>query len=262
MSRMVAGGAGTAPLPVNDPTLPNMRIRHSLAALGLACMAPAAAAAQTTDDALARPIRAHVGVNGYYAQPVGDFADRIDQGWGGELNGTWLVGEAGVFGLRFDGGAMAYGRQRTRECLTTSCLVEVDITTSNNLAYVAVGPQLMAPAGPIRPYVAGQVGWTFLWTDSRVEGSNNQNEPFASTRNFSDNTFSYGGTGGLLIPLVQNARNPVSIDLGVRYLRNGNVEYLRKGDIIINPGGPPTFNVQRSRADLLTYHVGVSVAVR
>lgn len=240
-----------------------MQIRQALAILGLACAAPAAAAAQRADPAaLARPIRAHVGANAYYAQPVGDFADRIKQGWGGELNGTWLIGEAGVVGLRFDGGAMAYGRQRTRECLTSSCLVEVDITTSNNLAYAAVGPQLMVPVGPIRPYVAGQVGWTFLWTDSRIEGSNNQNEPFASTRNFSDNTFSYGGVGGVLVPLVQNARNPVALDLGVRYLRNGSVEYLRKGDIIINPGTQPTFNVQRSRADLLTYHIGISVGIR
>lgn len=240
-----------------------MQIRRFIVAIGLACMTPAVAAAQGTDDAaLTRPIRAHVGVNGYYARPVGDFADRIDQGWGGDLHGTWLLGETGIFGLRFDGGAMAYGRQRTRECLTTSCLVQVDITTSNNLAYAAVGPQLMAPAGPIRPYAAVQLGWTFLWTDSRVEGSNNQNEPFASTRNFSDNTFSYGGIGGVLIPIAQNTRNPVSIDLGVRYLRNGSVEYLRKGDIIINPGNPPSFNIQRSRADLLTYHVGVSVAIR
>lgn len=239
-----------------------MRINPLAAALGLLCMAPAAAAAQTADAALTRPVRAQVGANVYYAQPVGDFADRIKQGWGGDLNGTLLIGQAGIFGLRFDAGAMAYGRQRTRECLTLSCLVEVDITTSNNLAYAAVGPQLMVPAGPIRPYAAGQVGFTFLWTESKVEGSNNQNEPFASTRNFSDNTFSYGGVGGFLIPLAQHVRNPVSIDLGVRYLRNGRVEYLRKGDIIINPGTTPTFNVQRSRADLVTYHVGVSVGIR
>ena len=54
----------------------------------------------------------------------------------------------------------------------------------------------------------------------------------------------------------------MSLDLGVRYLRNGSVEYLREGDIIINPGNYPTYNVQRSRADLLTYHIGVTVGIR
>ncbi len=40
------------------------------------------------------------------------------------------------------------------------------------------------------------------------------------------------------------------------------MHYLRKGDIIDNPSGLPTFNLQRSRADLLTYFVGISVALR
>ena len=239
-----------------------MRYRSSLAALGLVAATSVAAQAPRAGDPLSRPVHALTGLNGYYAKPVGDFADRINQGWGADAHGTLLLGDVGVFGLRVDAGVMGYGRKRTRECLTTSCLVQVDITTSNNLAYAAVGPELVVPSGPIRPYVAGQVGWTWLWTQSSVEGSNNQDDPFASSTNFSDNTFSYGGVGGVLIPIAQNTRTPVSLDLGVRYLRNGSVEYLRQGDIIINPGNYPTYNVQRSRADLITYHVGVTVGIR
>ncbi len=244
------------------PFKPSMSIRKLFAALALASMAPALAAAQATDPTLMRPVRGQLGGSVYYAQPVGDFADRIKQGWGGEFSGTLLIGDAGFFGLRFDAGGMAYGRRRTHDCLTPSCLVQVDIITSNNLAYGAAGPQLMVPVGPIRPYIAGQVGWTFLWTDSRAEGSHNSNQPFASTRNFSDNTFSYGAVGGVLIPFNPNAQNPVSLDLGVRYQRNGSVEYLRKGDIVVNVGGPPIFNIQRSRADLVTYRLGISVGIR
>ncbi len=239
-----------------------MAIPKLFTAFAFAFLAPSLASAQVADPAFMRPVRGQVGGSGYYAQPVGDFADRIKQGWGGEFSGTLLIGDAGYFGLRFDAGGMAYGRMKTRDCLTPSCLVQADIMTSNNLAYGAVGPQLMVPVGLIRPYVAAQVGWTFLWTDSRVEGSDNTNQPFASTRNFSDNTFSYGGVGGVLIPFNPKDRNPISLDLGVRYLRNGNVEYLRKGDIVINAGRPPHFNIQRSRADLVTYRVGISVGVR
>ena len=241
-----------------------MRHASLLAAAALLSAAPAAARAQAADDALLRPIRAQVGGNLYYAQPVGDFADRIDQGFGGALHGTLLLGQSGIFGLRFDAGYMMYGNETIRECLTASCLVQVDVSTSNNLAFVGVGPQLQVPSGPIRPYVNGQVGWTFLWTESSVEGSDNDDDEFASTRNFSDNTFSYGGSAGVLIPVSQNSRNPISIDLGARYLRNGNVEYLREGDIVLNPtpGQPPTYNIQRSRADLVTYFVGITVGLR
>ena len=236
-------------------------LRAALALALVAAVAPVAGA-QTDDDELARPIRSQVGGQLMYAQPIGEFAEKINQGWGGALHGALLLGESGAFGLRFDAGFIGYGRERTRECLTTSCLIEVDIHTSNNLAYVGVGPQLQVPSGPIRPYVAGQVGWTFLWTQSEVEGSDSDNRPFASTRNFSDNTFSYGGIAGLLIPISQNVRAPIALDLGARYLRNGRVEYLREGDIIINPGSQPTFDIQRSRADLVTYFVGITVGVR
>ncbi len=240
-----------------------MRKTILAARLGLAAAAPAAGAqAGGEADELSRPIRSQVGGHLYYARPVGDFAECIDQGWGGALHGALLIGESGAVGLRFDAGFMSYGRETTRECLTTSCLVLADITTSNNLAFVGVGPVLQVPSGPFRPYVVGQAGWTFLWTESQIEGSHNDNEPFASTRNYSDNTFSYGGTAGILIPISTRARTPVALDLGARYLRNGSVEYLREGDIVINPGFPPTFDVQSSRADLVTYFVGISVGVR
>jgi len=240
-------------------------IRHIAALVGISILGAttsSAVHAQAAERTLMRPTRALVGINGFYATPIGDFSERVNHGWGGTIHGTWLLHDSGVIGLRMDAGTMIYGRQRTRECLTMSCLVEADITTSNNLAFVGVGPELVVPAGPIRPYAAGQVGWTFLWTQSEVEGSDNDNRPFASSRNFSDNTFSYGGVGGVLIPFNRGGGNPVSLDLGVRYLRNGRVEYLRKGDIIINPGNPPTFNVQRSRADMVAYHIGITVGVR
>lgn len=239
-----------------------MTTRTSALLLALLLAAPAVGAQEAEiEDPLARPVRAQVGGSLYYARPLGDFADRIEQGWGGNLHGTLLLGEPGAIGLRFDAGFMGYGRERYRDCLTSTCLVEADITVSNNLAWIGVGPQLQVPVGPLRPYVAGQVGWTWLWTDSEIEGTNNDNQPFASSTNFSDNVFSYGGTAGVLIPVSQGA-NPIAIDLGARWLRNGEVEYLREGDIVINPGNRPTLLVQRSRADLVLYYVGVTVGVR
>ncbi|HEU4630409.1 MAG TPA: hypothetical protein VFS08_11735 [Gemmatimonadaceae bacterium] len=233
------------------------------AAMLLASAAPLHAQERDDTMVLQRPIRGWVGGNLYYARPVGDFANFIDHGWGGDLHGTLLVDQAGVFGLRFDASFMNYGRERVNDvcALPTVCRVLVDVVTTNNIAFVGAGPQLMAPSGAIRPYVAGQAGWTFIWTNSSIEDNDDDDETTLDTQNLSDNTFSYGGAAGILIP-VSAGRTPVAIDFGARYLRNGNVRYLREGDIIDNPSGPPYLNIQRSRADLVTYYLGVSIGLR
>ena len=236
-----------------------------LLAAALLCAQAATLHAQERDDTmvLQRPVRGWVGGNVYYAHPVGDFANFIDHGWGGEVHGTLLLDRAGALGLRFDASFMNYGRERVNDvcALPTICRVLVDVVTTNNIAFVGAGPQLMAPSGVIRPYVAGQAGWTFIWTNSSIEDSDDDDETALDTQNLSDNTFSYGGAAGFLVP-ISAGRTPVALDFGARYLRNGDVRYLRKGDIIDNPSGLPYLNIQRSRADLVTYYLGVSIGVR
>ena len=243
---------------------PRARPPAALAAALLLAAAPLAAQPTVTDDsARLRPVRAIVGGNFYYARPVGEFASFVRRGFGGAAHGTLLLGPSGAFGIRFDGSYMNYGRETVRDvcALPTNCRVVVDVTTTNNIAFVGAGPQLVAPVGAVRPYVAGQVGWTFIWTNSSIEDADDDGGGIYDTRNHADNTFSYGGVGGVLIPLSVG-RSPVSLDLGARYLRNGRVRYLREGDIVDNVAGPPTLDIQRSRADLVTYFVGVSVGVR
>ena len=236
----------------------------AVAAALLASAAPLAAQPTFPDDsALARPVRALVGGSVYYARPVGEFADFVRRGFGAAGHGTLLLGPSGAFGIRVDASYMNYGRETVRDvcALATNCRVVVDVTTTNNIAFVGAGPMLVAPVGAVRPYAAGQVGWTFIWTNSSIEDADDGDGGLYDTQNYDDHTFSYGGVGGILVP-VSFGRTPVSIDVGARYLRNGRVRYLREGDIIDNVGGPPTLDIQRSRADLVTYFVGVSVGVR
>jgi hypothetical protein len=42
----------------------------------------------------------------------------------------------------------------------------------------------------------------------------------------------------------------------VRYHANGNVRYLRKGDIIDLPNGGLQYNVNESKAPLLSWRIG------
>ena len=51
----------------------------------------------------------------------------------------------------------------------------------------------------------------------------------------------------------------VALDFGVRYHRNGTVRYLREGAIRTLPDGSISFVPIQSRADLLSFMVGVSV---
>jgi hypothetical protein len=67
----------------------------------------------------------------------------------------------------------------------------------------------------------------------------------------------------VLVPVYRNARTLVFLDLGARYHDNGrNVRYLRKGGIRDLPDGRIELDVIQSRADLVTWHIGVSVGGR
>ena len=67
----------------------------------------------------------------------------------------------------------------------------------------------------------------------------------------------------MLVPLARNQRSLVFLDLGAQYHDNGrNVRYLREGGIHDQPDGGVEYDVIRSRADLITWHVGVSIGAR
>lgn len=240
-----------------------MHARYALT-LGAATLLLLPAAARAQDPVgtpILRPVRAILGGNLILAVPTGELADNIGNGFGLAGHATYLVHDEGFLGLRIDAGAMTYGNDRTRECLTTSCLVLVDIRTSYNIAYVGFGPQLAVPEGPLRPYLGANVGGTFFWTQSSVEGSNQNQEPFASTTNSSSGTFAYGAHGGAMIPITRG-QTPVMIDIGARYHANGTARYLTRESIQTRPNQPPLIEPIRGEANFWTIYLGVSVGIR
>ncbi len=195
------------------------------------------------------------------AQPVGVFADVIDTGWG--LGGHLaLFGGDGPWSLRLDAGFVEYGRVTQRVCLspTVGCRIQVDLVTSNNIVPVSIGPQLMLPRAPVRPYVTAGVGFSWFSTESRVEDVDGFSQGVFSTNNFSDLTLAASVAGGVTIRLTRG-RTPVSLDLGARYHRNGEAEYLTEDDIVDEPDGSITVLPNRSEANLVTFHLGVSVGI-
>ena len=205
--------------------------------------------------------RSYLGGELTAASPQGEFRDYVDSGWGGGLHYLLRADRDGWLALRVDASLLNYGHERQRVPLSSTIggRVAVDLVTDNNIAFVGVGPQIGLPTGSIRPYVNGFVGVSYIFTESSVRGTSS-GDTFASTTNFDDASFAYGGGGGLYIP-ISRRRNPVSLDLGVTYRHNGAAEYLREGDIEDNEDGTITLHPVRSDTDLLTFHIGFSVGI-
>ncbi len=227
-------------------------------ALGFAAAPPALAQDTSLEQA---PPRFHIGFGAIVAQPVGQFHDYV--GTGGGLGVHLLYKATPAFGLRLDGGFVNYGNERRPVCFssTVGCRVELELTTSNNIFFVHAGPQLMVPAGPVRPYANTGIGLSYFATESNVRGSGSGSGAFARTTNFSDVAFAWASGAGAAFPF-RVKRTPVAIDLGATYLHNGRVEYLRKGGITDNPDGSITLNPTTSAANLVTYHIGVTIGIR
>lgn len=213
-------------------------------------------------DSFDRPERGSAGASFSYGRPVGDFLSYVDQGFGFDAFFRWNADRQGVLSFKVDGGLLIYGRETFRVPLsgTIGGRVLVDLTTSNNIVWMGLGPQLTMPVGFLRPYANASAGFSYFFTESSVEGSNDD-EPFANTTNYSDVTFRYGLGWGVLLPF-QAGRNTWAIDLGAVYHGNGQVRYLREGGIEDRPDGSIVLHPIQSDANLLTYRLGFSVSIR
>lgn len=231
--------------------------------LAAVLLLPGAARAQQCDcddeRGPRRPTRGYVGGRLELARPQGEFGERVEQGFGGNVHYVHALDRAGILAVRLDAEAITYGYERQRVVLspTVGARILGDLVTTNNIAFLGVGPQIGAPNGTLRPYAHGFAGVSYLFTTSSLEVGVSD-EPLASTTNFDDVTFAYGGGAGLYIPLRRGA-SPISLDLGATYRNAGQAEYLREGDITDHPDGTVTLHPVRSDTDMLTFHVGFTV---
>lgn len=223
----------------------------------LAMLAPGLAQAQRRDDMVpAGEPPLSVGGALQYARATGEFASYVRDGGGLTAHlGVRLGTDESPVSLRLGGQFLVYGSQTRRYPLVPG--ISVDVTTSNVIGGLTAGPQLTFGGRGIKAYVFGGVGFSYFATTSSVEGSNQNNSPFASSTNYEDVTFAGEAGGGLLIRLGGDAY----LDVGARYLGNGRVTYVTKDGVTVS-GNTLLVNPISSQANLAVYHVGISVGLR
>ena len=200
-------------------------------------------------------------IGGQMAQPTGEFRSQIDRAWGVGGSVRHHFRGAPAFGIRGDITWLNYGNENKRVPLSpTINRVLVDMHTMNNIAVFTIGPELMVPRGPIRPYVYGFAGYSYFYTESSANDDNGGGS-FASTTNFGDGGFASGFGGGVRIPIALKTVE-AAVDGGARMTRNGTRNYLRRGDIIDQPDGTLLFTQRTTPADFWQFHLGVSFAPR
>lgn len=234
--------------------------RLSLVAM-LSIVGASASEAQRVPRGALFPTRFTIAGDLLVAQPKGEFGSNVDNGFGGNVVFMYKLDQAGVFSLRADLGGMQYGSETKRvPFLPYTGRVLLDVTTSNNVFWGGIGPQMqLMTTGPVRPYVNGAVGFQGFVTESALSGSD-ESWDYASTTNSDDVTLAYMVGGGVYIPLGKTPTS-ASLNIGARYHFGGNAKYLREGDITDNPDGTITLNPRFSKTDVVMWQLGISVPI-
>jgi hypothetical protein len=198
-------------------------------------------------------------LGGWVMQPVGDLGANIGTGLGGGAAGLFRLDRAGLWSLRADLGIGGYGSESKHVPLspTIGGRIQVDVNTTNYVFVGGIGPQFTMPSGIIRPYVNAGAAFQLFFTDSNVEGADD-NWEFANTTNHSDWTPAWTTGGGVYIPL-HYGRTPVLLDLGATYYLGGHATYLKPGSIEDLPNSQIRITPMESNTPLLLWRIGVKI---
>src|SRR3989339_784010 len=192
--------------------------------------------------------------------PQGDFRKNVDQmGFGFQIHGTlWAPTHERPFTIGLDGGYLVYGQTDERREWPGFPGVYLNLSRTNSLANLHLVLQVSPFFGSVRPYVEGLFGGAYIFTTSEVKNENG-NQQIASSTNYDDFTWNYGGGGGILFKLTDNLDHISSIylDIKARYLFGTEASYLTEQSIFVNSLGQTIYQAKKSKTDFFTFHIGV-----
>jgi hypothetical protein len=188
--------------------------------------------------------------------PIGGFGNKIGSTPGGGVDLTARVGQTPVaVGVAFD--YLLYGTETRRIALHPAVPdVTSDVDTTNNLFRTHALVRVQPLAGRVRPYAEGLLGFSYVWTRTSIdlgyEGGG------GATTHLDEFAPSFGAGGGVTIGLVSGRDAHLGLDIGLRYLTGGEVDYLTSGDLQRDETGV-AFEPTRSPASLFAVQIGIAV---
>ncbi|MBC8088192.1 MAG: hypothetical protein H7Z40_13070 [Phycisphaerae bacterium] len=193
------------------------------------------------------------------SDPKGDFGKNTGNGYGIDVSGLARLDKQSIINARLDLSFLSYASSTRRIPLVGSGnLVKLDLETSSSIFTMVGGPQLLGPTGVFRPYVSALGGFSYFSTNTSVQGSDDEEDDFASTTNSSDAALAYGGSAGAYVRVYQTPTRDVRLEFGARYLRHDNAKYLNDKQVeegFQNNRDPIPL---RGRADFVTYYIGIN----
>ncbi|MCF8240605.1 MAG: hypothetical protein K9J16_04400 [Melioribacteraceae bacterium] len=184
----------------------------------------------------------------------GEFVNNNAYGLSGEAT-IWAPSKARPFSVGMNIGYLIYGIENyTQPLSNTISRVAVDVQTTNNLFNFHLLFKVSPFSGDVRPYIDGLFGGNYFFTESTVKDAGSGSDVLSSV-NLDDFSWSYGAGGGILVSL--NRDRTLFLDLKGRYLWGSETEYLKRGSITEDGAGNVFYDIQQSKTDLLTIHLGV-----
>lgn len=190
------------------------------------------------------------------SRPQGAFSANVGLGYG--LDGAYLLrlDDAGIWSIRAGVGVIGYGDESRRTTLSESVggRVSVDVTTTNFIVPMTIGPQVTWPSGAVRPYANAGVGGQAFFTESQVKGTTT-GSVIASTTNHSSFVGSWSLGAGVYLPAYAGKMH-LELDMGAQYVRGGNARYLSRNSIIDLPNSQVSITPFESSTHLVLVRIG------
>ena len=185
--------------------------------------------------------------------PVGAFDAAVDSGFGATTH--LVVASRGLpFGLRVEASALFYGSHHFTVSERGSGGRAGDtVRTGSWIGNLLAGPELRARSGAVRPYLHALAGIGYFATSSFVS-RHDETVRVNGSPNYEDTTFTWAVGGGVEMALGRS----VSLDLGARYVANGNVNYLAEDSFGGGPEDPLSLTPHRSPAHVVAITMGIS----
>ncbi|MBN1894663.1 hypothetical protein JW906_09210 [bacterium] len=208
-----------------------------------------------------------IGLNFMVGIPQNEFADHVDNnGYGGSGYFTYRIPNTPIqAGAAI--GFLIYGSDTREVPWGHGIPVWVDVTTTNSILSGHLFARIQPTRGIFRPYLEGLYGFNYLSTRTTIENQeeSEDDDEIASSTNYDDAAGSYGYGGGVMLRVYQAKQDQMEgakslgiwVDFGIRSMKGGKAEYLKKGSITEDENGHFVYDVQRSTTDLLTWHLGV-----